>query len=229
MNTFVRILEPVQTALKRGEPSPKHADVALDDTANLDRLTHVIALANAHTARVVGVTAGWSGVGVTATSCQLATAYARFGKKVLLVDASEFGGTRADDKEREAEKGATAERSLVERSTETHSGIRYAAVGTESPAQSGGKGLRDLLRSAADEGYAVIVDLPPVLGGEQGALASFAERGGACDIVVLVCMSGEMTQKELKRCVTTCEVAGVKLGGLILNDWKLPAAALLET
>lgn len=227
MNTFVRILEPVQTALKRGEPSPKRTDVALDDTANLDRLTHVIALANAHAARVVGIAAGWSGVGTTATSYQLATAYARFGKKVLVVDASECDGARPDDKKRE-EQGGTGERSLVERSTETRPGIRYVAVGTASSAQSGVKGLRDHLRSAADEGYAVIVDLPPVLGGEPGALASFAERGGACDIVMLVCMSGEMTQKELKRCVTTCEVAGVKLGGLILNDWKLPAASLLE-
>lgn len=223
MNTLVRILEPVQAVLKWSVPASRPA-VSAEDTANLDRLTRLIALANARAARVVGVTGEKSGVGTSATAHQLAAAYARFGKKVLLVGAS---GPEVPVSEGDAVEGANA--GLLEHSTPLHTNVRYVELGARLQARNGTKGLRDLLRSAADEGHAVIVDLPPVLAGEQGSLAAFADRGGACDLVFLVCVSGEMTHKDLTRCVATCEVAGVKLGGLILNDWKLLAAGLLET
>src|SRR5690606_13331409 len=58
------------------------------DTEDLDRLTRLIALANSQDARVVGITGYETGVGVSWTSRQLAAAYARFGRRVLLVDAS---------------------------------------------------------------------------------------------------------------------------------------------
>lgn len=239
MNTFVRMLEPVQAAVKKSlpasqrarargnapsHPKPHSFDRSFDDTTNSDRLTRLIACANAHPARIVGITGEKSGVGASATARQLATAYARFGKKVLLVDASRASVLASDE-----ETLSDASLSLVEHATPLRLDISYVDLAASPPlAWRTAAGLRDMLSAAADEGYAVIVDLPPVTDPDDGSLAAFSTRGAACDLVFLVCLSGETTQKSLTRCVDTCEVAGVKLGGLVLNDWKLPMSSLLE-
>lgn len=239
MNTIVRMLGPVQAAVKRslpasmragaqkGSPAPRGSAPcarSFDDTTNADRLTRLIASANAYPARIVGITGEKSGVGASATARQLAAAYARFGRKVLFVDASGVDVLPSDE-ERSSEAGL----SLVEHSTHLRGGMSYVDLAELAPeARRTGAGLRDMLSAAADASYAVVVDLPPVLDPDDGALAAFSARGSACDLVFLVCLSGEMTHKSLTRCVDTCEVAGVKLGGLILNDWKLPMGSLLE-
>src|SRR5690606_26271132 len=123
MNTLVRILEPVQAVLKWGVPASRPA-VSVEDTANLDRLTRLIALANARAARVVGVTGEKSGVGTSATAHQLAAAYARFGKKVLLVGAS---GPEVPVSEGDAVEGANA--GLLEHSTPLQTNVRYVELG----------------------------------------------------------------------------------------------------
>lgn len=242
MNTIVRILEPVQAAVRRNLPASVRPDPgaqerpptsheqgpvapSFEDTTNSERLTRLIACANAHPARIVGITGEKTGVGATATARQLATAYGRFGRKVLLVDAS-----RAEAPPSDEETPPKPPASLVEHGTHLCDGISFVSLAA-LPAAARGTGvrLREMLSAAADEGYAVIVDLPPVLEPDDGSLAAFSASAGACDIVFLVCLSGEMTQKQLARCIDTCEVAGVTLGGLVLNDWKLPASGLLET
>lgn len=235
MNKFVRILEPVQTAMKRGvlerfedavrATKMKNVPAApFGDTEDLDRLTRLIALANSQDAHVVGITGYEAGVGVSWTSRQLAAAYARFGRRALLVDAS--GAVDAPV----ARNGFEGEApNLLDHATSIGPNVEYVDLANCQPLLDCANGVRDGLQAAAGKGYAVLVDLPAVSGSGQGMLATFSERAGACDLVFLVCVSGEMTQKELTRCVETCEVAGVKLGGLILNDWKLMGASLLAT
>lgn len=194
------------------------------DTEDLDRLTRLIALANSQDARIVGITGYETGVGVSWTSRQLAAAYARFGRRTLLVDAS-----GAVDASVERNGFECAVPSLLDHSMSIGPHIEYVDLADCQPLLDCENGVRDRLRAAAGEGYAVLVDLPAVYGSGRDTLAPFSERASACDLVFLVCVSGEMTQKELTRCVETCEVAGVKLGGLILNDWKLMGASLLAT
>lgn len=236
MNMFVRILEPVHSVIKRNpfdrfdvtrRPVSEAKDVpaaSFDETQDLDRLTGLIALANSQTARVVGITGAKTGVGVTLTTRRLAAAYARFGRKTLLVDASGTIGVAAGKSRFEA-----AAASLLDHRASIGPHLDKVDLAACPSSARSANGMREQLQSAADEGYAVVVDLPAVFGSEQAALATFTERASACDLVFLVCVSGEMTHKELTRCVETCEVAGVKLGGLILNDWKLAGASLLAT
>ena len=246
MKPIVRILEPVHDAVRKTLPASfwtglkqttlKEKDSASSNSAPdrpkpsagttiaSNRLTRLIGCANAHSARIVGITGEKTGVGVSATARELAGAYARFGRGVLLVDASQVDSLPPAD-----EETSEAAPSLVETSSPLQpnvSRVDLAALPVSSRRSEAD--VRALLNAAADTGVVVIVDLPPVLGDDDRSLAGLSIRGSACDIVFLVCLSGETTQKALKRCVETCEVAGVKLGGLILNDWMQPMSGFLE-
>jgi hypothetical protein len=74
----------------------------------------------------------------------------------------------------------------------------------------------------------IVVDLPPIMLASGLPNTTVSTLANACDLIFLVCLSGGMRRKDLSECVETCNVIGLKLDGMILNDWKLPAVGLLE-
>ena len=184
-------------------------------------LTTTITLAEAQGANIVGLTGSRKGVGVTVVSHQLAAALAHFGKRTLLVDASRADFTMSGDG-----NSSKLEATISDFITDTSSNPALVdlALGSDHAVDD----LRYVFQTAAQRGFVVVVDLPSVVDGSGVLTPAFATAAPACDLIFLVCLSGTLRRRELRNCVDTCTVLGAKLGGLILNDWKLPASGLLE-
>jgi len=182
----------------------------------------VVAVAREQTASVIGITASRSGVGVSVASRELAGALSSFGTKTLLVDLSrvEFVDTAAPE-------GLAEETTFLPLATEVLPSLFVVVLDADRQPTLTVDGLRTALSRAVQSGFTVVVDLPPVLQASGAPTPSIATAGSACDLVFLVCLSGEMNQKEVVTCVDTGRIVGLKLGGLILNDWRMPTSGLI--
>ena len=204
------------------EGEPKTDAMPAPHMKSFGWLARIVATADAQSARIIGLTGNRGGVGVTLVSNQLAVGLAAFGRKTLLIDASRVDFGNAEDAV--ASKPVTTLLDLATAAGENVSFIDLAAV----PLLSAARGeLRHMFEAAADRGYTVVVDLPPVVQPSGQPTPAFAAAGSACELCLLICLSGTMKTSELSSCVETSRIVGAKLGGLILNDWKLPAGRLL--
>jgi Mrp family chromosome partitioning ATPase len=207
--------------------TPDHIErsaMSYGDPASARRMTKIVAAARAQSAKVIGITGARAGIGVSVASRDLANAFASFAAPTLLADVSRaaVGGQST------GEPGAGA--SLLEMATEVRPQLAVVSFGGEAGQLSVSEGeLRGGIAEAVAQGYTVILDLPPVLEAAGGPTASLVAMSGVCDLVFLVSLSGEMKHKELAACVETSRTIGLKLGGLILNDWRMPASSLIES
>lgn len=199
-------------------------DTSFGDQTSTRRLTKAIAAADAQSASVIGIVGARRGVGVSVTSRQLAGAFASFGRKTLLVDAS-----RVDFSKRPDDPRSILIPSLSDLATEMRPSlcvVDLADVIGDFTLSS--IAFRQALETATQAGQTIVVDLPPIVRKTGLPDTAISALGEACDLVFLVCLNGGMRRKELSECVETCKVIGLKLNGLILNDWRLPASSLLE-
>lgn len=190
------------------------------DQASAYRLTKLIAAADEADAKIIGIVGARHGVGASVSSRQLAGAYASFGRTTLLVNAS--AAPRLLDA---TTSGSNT--SVLEPADEVRPSLSYIELAGD--AEITAQDFAGALKSAAQSGQTIIVDLPPIVGEDGLPNTALRDLGTACDLVFLVCLTGEMRRKELSECVETCKVVGVELNGLILNDWQLPASRLLES
>ena len=193
------------------------------DQASAFRLMKLISATDAEGANIIGIIGAHRGSGTSVTSRQLAGAFASFGRKVLLIDASAISAV-ADD------KPLTPIAQTLKRADAVNDLLSFLDLGNAidgEPLQP--KDFASALRSATQSGRTIIVDLPPVVSKDGRPNTAVRGLADACDLVFLVCLTGQMRRKELSECVETCRVVGVKLNGLVLNDWQLPASRLLES
>lgn len=190
--------------------------------ANVQRMTKVLAAAQAQTAHIVGVTGTQSGVGVSIVTRELAAAFAGFGKKTLLVDLSH---TPLAESTQDAEAVAT----LPAPESAIWAGAQLFVVKSEAlkPRSMTAVQLRAALSEFVQSGFVVVVDLPPVLATNGSISPSIAALAEVCDQVFLVCLTGKILAKELSACVEACSIVGMKPAGLILNDWQMFASELV--
>jgi Mrp family chromosome partitioning ATPase len=188
------------------------------DPESARRLTKVIASAQAQSASIIGITGPRTGIGVSVVSRELAGALASFGAKTLLVDVSHATVV-------EPSTEPVLETSLALLASEVRPRLSVAKVGVCLSADA----FRASLAEAVREGYTVVLDLPPVMQASGQPTPSLLAAGAACDVVFLVSLSGQVTQKELVACIETGRLVGLKLGGMILNDWRMPASGLIES
>ncbi len=194
------------------------------DPASARRMTKIVATARAQSAKVIGVTGARAGIGVSVASRELASAFASFGTPTLLADLSRtaLGAPPC------AEPAVGT--SLLEMATEVRPQLAVVSFGGGAGQLSVSESeIRNGIADAVVKGFTVILDLPPVLEATGGPTASLVAVSGICDLVFLVSLSGEMKHKELAACVETSRTIGLKLGGLILNDWRMPASSLIES
>ena len=206
------------------EGEPKTDAMPATNPKNFVWLAKIVAAADAQSARIIGLTSNRSGVGVTRVSHQLAVGLAAFGRKTLLVDASRADFGNSDDTV--SSKPVAALLDLATAAGANLSFVDLATVPFVSSAPT--DELRSMFKSANECGYTVVVDLPPVVQPSGQPTPAFAAAGSACEVCLLICLSGTMKTGELSSCVETSRIVGAKLAGLILNDWKLPAGRLLE-
>lgn len=195
------------------------------DHASARHLIKVITAADAEAARIIGIVGAKRGTGTSVTSRQLAGAFASFGRKTLLVDASRAEFLRAGD-----EASSFVLPALDEYASEVRPSLSVVDLATATGAAplAPSELARALSAAITDPARTIIVDLPPIT--EETGLPnpSISDLAGACDLVFLVCLTGAMRRNELAECVETCKVVGLALNGLILNDWRLPASRILE-
>lgn len=204
------------------EQNEKKAAVWYGDPASARRLAKVVAAVRAQSAAVVGLTGSRSGVGVSVTSRELAGAVSSFGTKTLLMDLS-----RVEIVNSAAPEGFAGEATFLTLAAEVRPSLFVVEFDAAQHPSLTVEELQVALAHAVRSGFTVVVDLPPVLQTSGAPTPSIAVTGSAYDLVFLVCLSGEMNQKEVGACVETCRIVGLKLGGLILNDWRMPGSGLI--
>lgn len=213
---------PSQRGGATAATATERSDMSYGDPSSARRLTKIVAAAVAQSANIIGITGAHPGVGVSVTSRQLAGAFANYGAKTLLVDVS-----RADIS---SSAPAGAPLSFMGLMTEVRP---FLAVVDLVAAQDSGAltsdGLRTAFAEATKAGYTIVVDLPPVVQPSGQPTPFIVDGGTACDLVFLVLLSGNTKRSEVTECVDTCKIIGLKLGGVILNDWRLPASSILES
>lgn len=84
------------------------------------------------------------------------------------------------------------------------------------------------LQELVQDGGCAFVLLPPVSEDENRANQSYLAAGAACDSVFLVVLTGVATKSETKYSVHVSRLAGIKLGGIVLNDRNHFARRLLR-
>ena len=206
------------------EGEPKTDAMPATHPKNFSWLAKIVATADAQSARIIGLTGNRGGVGVTLVSNQLAVGLAAFGRKTLLIDAS-----RVDFGNSEEAISSNPVTTLLDLATAVGENVSFVDL-APVPFLSGDPAgeLRGMFEAATERGYTVVVDLPPVVQPSGQPTPAFAAAGSACELRLLICLSGTMKTSELSSCVETSRIVGAKLGGLILNDWKLPAGRLLQ-
>jgi Mrp family chromosome partitioning ATPase len=202
-----------------------------DDTAPpfdmrpwLRPVTKLLGFAEKQGVRVVGITGQTAGVGASMLSEELAHSYTEFGKPTLLVNASRLDVERLsvlEDRDIPFDLVAMSNRNNTGLST-----IDLAEFTDELP--TGRTAFKRMFDAAAARGLTVVVDLPPVSAAPGSAVPAFMVTGAACQLVFMVCLSGVVKKAELSDCVEICKINGVKLGGIIPNDWKIPASNILS-
>lgn len=196
------------------------------DPKSSRRLKKVVAGVNAQSASIVGITGARPRVGVSVTSRQLAGAFADFGNKALLVDLS--GAEVSGSASAALPAARISFKHLIREVRPSLAVVDFVATPGLLLSLTLGE-LRAALAEAVQQGYTIVVDLPPVMEESGQPTPSIAAAAAACDLVFLVCLSGETKRAELTECVETCGIMGLKISGLILNDWRLPANRLLES
>lgn len=178
----------------------------------------IVLAANHSNIRVLGILAADRGAGVSTLCQQIARTWAQAGHKALLVDLTTqapAAGTK-----RAVWRPDKCPSELIEQHRDGYSVIHAP------PAESRGRfNNSDELRKLLVEDLAgferVVLDLPAVLNSEPEQINPVAVAR-ACDAVILVCVTGRTTQDQIKRTMSALSLAGVQLGGTVLNDVEEP-------
>jgi Mrp family chromosome partitioning ATPase len=182
----------------------------------------MLAFAEQKTARVIGITGNRPGVGVSLLSRELAHAYASNGMPVILVDA-----TGATVETTRSAEGRNAPFDLLGNASTEQTGPLYLHLASsELPLPSDRLAIKEAFERVAAHDAAVVVDLPPVYSERIQDAQVLSHVGPACQLVFFVCMSGVITKAELGDSISLCKINRVPVGGVIVNDWKQPAAWL---
>lgn len=163
--------------------------------------------------RVLGIISPQAGSGVSTLCKMVAGCYARSGVKTLLADFTlpVMTGNRSvwvpgDDPrdEMRADSGGydnfAAQATLVTRS-------QFNCVDN----------LRHLFNDDLAAYKAIVVDLPAILDNRDVSINPLA-AARACDAVIMVCMTGRIKQTQVKMGLAELALAGVQIGGTIMND-----------
>jgi Mrp family chromosome partitioning ATPase len=168
-------------------------------------------------ARVVGIVSPDRQAGVSTLCRQLAEAYAASGARTLLIDLAERSPARGAPKWRPGFDAAMA-------TTATGHGfdLLVAQFTSESRALfSNVTTFRGLLDDNLASYEAIVIDLPALGGSDHDSINPVA-AARACDAVLLLCLTGKVTQDQLMAAVREMQGAGVPLAGTVLNDRYAP-------
>lgn len=198
------------------EPSPRIPELA-------PVISRLLAFCEGVDHRVIGITSASRGSGVSLLAGELARGYADLGRSACLIDAS-----RLEQSVSQRSEPGTPPLDLKPLSQQYCDGYQkinlhdLPAGASFSTAQ-----FRESVKPLSSDAGFVIVDLAPVCEPDGTVRGSTTNIGAACDVVFLVCLSGVVKSDEFCQCLMQCRAGRMKMGGIVLNDWKLTVSRLI--
>jgi len=204
----VEVLAPAEDGFIQ-PPSPRLAEL----TPVISRL---LAFCEGLDHRIIGISSDGHASGVSLLTRELARGYADLGRPACLIDASRFNLTAS------ARHGASA-LPLDLRPLSQHHRDGYQKIDLHDlPTFTtfGTAEFRESLSPWMNDAGVVLVDLPPVC--EPDGIV-----GAACDVVLLICLTGVVKTRDFCRCLMQCRARRMKVGGVVLNDWNLTGSQFM--
>lgn len=209
---------------------PEHAVATLRSRAKprmhelAHPISHVLAFAEAAGHRIIGISSDRRGAGVSLVAGELARGYGDLGRQSHLVDASRLVMAPTPP---QAANSTTLD--LDSHVRTDPNGYRTISL-SDLPGSSefDATRLRTRFESWSAHPGVVVVDLPPIGVHDGIANSTMIKVGSICDVVFLVCLTGIVKSSEFCQCLMQCRAGQLKLGGIILNDWKMTGSKLLS-
>lgn len=186
------------------------------------RFAKLVAAIRCQPAKIIGITGTRAGVGVSTVARELAFTLSGFAGKILLVDLSRLKNLPAEP----ATSGNVVQ--LPQEAQRIGTDLFVLRAEDLNNGSLTVEGLRAQLLHAVQSGFTVVLDLSPILEASAAPAVLASAAAAACDQVYLVCLSGESTEQDVVSCAEASTSAGLKLSGLILNDWHMPASSLIS-
>lgn len=210
------------------EPSGANATAAVKASEMASRLdcNPVLETIDASGANIIGIGSDSSVSGAERFARTLAEIYSGITAKSYFVDARDFP---VDDDQASAGTAPPPALDLLQTTSRADEGyleIDLAEAAGDRPLTS--HQIRTSLQELIKDGGCAFVLLPPVSETENRANQSYLAAGAACDSVFLIVLTGVATKSETKYSVHVSKLAGIKLGGIILNDRNHFARRLLR-
>ena len=197
-------------------------DNEFDQAAWSRSVTHIIAMADKHNVRTIGITATQSGAGVSTLAKAISESYMGFGKKTLLALSS---GTANQKTKLERDDNGEIILPPTQNSADKQATILSLPETIETDV------THDKARRHLDELTAqfdvVVVDLPPVSVSPGRSTPEFMRFAPLCDLIFLICLTNATPREELRDCLEQCVINDAKIGGIIMNDRELIGSDLV--
>jgi Mrp family chromosome partitioning ATPase len=176
--------------------------------------------------RMAGITSDSAGNDCGELALAVAQTYASFGRRTLFLDASHDLPVPRDIGERLSPGTPPVDLQSI---AQQNNGVYMVSLSDSEAMQHGNRAQMKAAIDAASRNFdRIVVQLPPVIKGPGRTVGPDLSFGASCDSVLLVCRTGVTTREYLKECLQVCSIWGVKIGGLIMDDRKLPFARLLR-
>jgi Mrp family chromosome partitioning ATPase len=182
-----------------------------------------IAFAEARSTKILGIAGIVKGVGNSSITTAVAQAYSDYGQRILLIDAIDANIDESTD----APKSKLL--NLTESTTPINKHLHYFDLSRTAftlPQET--EYFRSIFQIALEYYHAIIIDLPPIVTTSGQPASSNLAIGAACDAVFMVCETGRTTQAQVQQGLASSKISGMKVEGLLLNDYRLPMNRILS-
>jgi hypothetical protein len=175
--------------------------------------------------RSVGIL-GIAGISKDARAGEIAAAVARsysdFGKRILLVEASDKNIDQVDE---------AITRNLLNLdlfSVPISKNLHYIHLDRFISLPQDPEYFKVAFEAALKTFHAIVVNLPVSDNNSDRPSPSMLAVGAACSSVLLACVTGRTTRQEIQQYLASCKISGTNIGGILLNDSRLPLNSLLQ-
>lgn len=169
-------------------------------------------------ARVVGLVGVARGTGVSMLARSLARRGAEGGHKTLLIDAVGRAGDESHQGPCVLNGGA---RGAVKAHADGYSTLLLRPSANEMLRVRNVSFLRSMMTVDLADYDTIIVDMLPA-GEDPEYAVPAAVLGNACDMVLMICLTGVITGTDLNQALSSLRAVGAPLGGMILNRREQP-------
>lgn len=171
-------------------------------------------------ARAIGVTSPQKQSGVSTIARSLATRCALSGQSAILIDMSKTSETTGSKQDIDEHDIHTAPYSIKSGEQE-YDVLEVNQAGPDKYRYRNVRELQDLMQKELAHYNQIVVDLTNVPDDGQGSIP-VGIGAAACDAVVLVCHTHNVTQSSVETAIKSLANNNAKVAGLVMNDQNAP-------